>query len=123
VPASSNGRLTGFYVGPELATVWSLKFFDLRAGVSLGYRSYSFPLDGFDPVPCGKNGTSRCRPAISSTGFFLRPVLALGGHTHGVSFGGYAGGDVMPGGGWSAGAYIGIESDTWRTQTAIPTPN
>lgn len=123
VPASRDGTLTGFYVGPELATVWSVRFFDVRAGVSLGYRSYSFPIIGFDTEPCGKNQASRCAPSVTNTGFFLRPVLALGGHTHGVSFGAYAGGDVMPGGGWSAGTYVGIDSDTWRTQAAIGAPN
>jgi hypothetical protein len=122
-PADRTGSLSGFYFGPEVATVWSIRNFDVRAGMALGYRGYSFPLTGFDWVPCGKNGASRCQPSISTDGFFLRPTLSMGGHYRSVSFGVYGGGDVMPGGGWSAGTYIGIENQMWRDRAAISRPN
>jgi hypothetical protein len=122
-PADRNGSLTGFYFGPEIATVWSIRNFDVRAGVAFGYRAYSFPLVGFDTVPCGKNGSSRCQPTISSDGFFFRPTISMGGHYRGMSFGVYGGGDPLLGGGWNAGTYIGFENQIWRDQAAISRPN
>ena len=121
--ANRSGSLTGYYVGPELGTVWTVKNFDVRAGVALGYRSYEFPLTGFDPIRCGKNGASVCEPSISASGFFLKPTLTMGGHYRAFSFGVYGGGDVMPGGGWSAGGYLGIENQLWHDKAAITRPN
>jgi hypothetical protein len=118
-PASSVGTLSGVYFGPEAATVWSVKRFDVRAGLSLGYRRYMFPLTSFDPIVCGRSGTIRCAPDVDADGFFLRPTLALGGHFGSLCIGIYGGGDVMPGGSWNTGAYVSFESKRWREQAAV----
>jgi hypothetical protein len=112
----SSGTMGGYYTGPEVGTAWSRSNFDFRATASFGYRSYNVPLTGFDLVPCGKAGY--CEPTLGNDGFFFRPVVTAGFHWRSVVGGAYAGGDVMPGGGWVAGAYFGISDIMYRKQTA-----
>jgi hypothetical protein len=111
VMSAGQRSLTGIYIGPELGTAWSFKWFDVRASLAIGYRELSVPLSGYDLVVCGRYGQYRCEPTANVATFFARPMASLGGHFHNVAFGGWLGGDVTSTGGWAAGAYLGVATD------------
>jgi hypothetical protein len=116
-PASLNGTLGGFYVGPEIATVWSWKSLEARTGFTFGYESLSFPLYGFDEVTCGKNG-QRCQPSIGTERFFLHATTSLVVHVGPVALGTYAGGELVIGRGWLAGGLVGLATDAWQQRAS-----
>jgi hypothetical protein len=76
---------------------------------------------GFDRVLCStRKGTYfGCNPNASNSDFFVEPRLTIGiMPTRVLSFGGYVGGDVMPSGGWSAGAFLAVSTFAWSGHTA-----
>ncbi len=102
--------ISGFQVGPELGTVVARGPLEIRAGVAFGYRSIEVPISSFVRVPC-KGGT--CAPQLSDDEFFFEPRVAAGLRWRAFLIGAYAGGDLMPGGGWSAGGFAAVTVPDW----------
>ncbi|HZS37333.1 MAG TPA: hypothetical protein VFF06_10915 [Polyangia bacterium] len=111
------GSLNGFEVGPELRTMWSHDWFEVSASLAGGYETLGVPIIAFEKVSCGKGG--RCYPTASADRFFLEPRVTFTFHAGAFAFGGYGGGDVLPGGGFSAGGFLGVAPEAWRKRGEI----
>lgn len=107
----------GATVGPEIAAVFGHGPLELRAGFAFGYRSIELPVTSFVEVSCGKGG--RCHPTVSDAEPFFEPRVAVGLHLGSIELGGYAGGDLGPGGGWSAGGFVALATPDWRSRAAL----
>jgi len=108
--------LSGIVIGPEVAAVVDVGPLELRAGIAAGYRSVGLPVTSFAKVSCGKGG--RCYPTLGDDEFFFEPRAVVAVHLGTITIGGYAGGDLTGGMGWSAGGLAGIALPDWRARAA-----
>jgi hypothetical protein len=116
------GDLSGLAAGPELSTLWHFKRLELRGSVAFGGRTLWLPAVGLDSVSCGsrKFPWARCDVRASTSALFLEPRLGVGILLLPVlSFGAYAGGNVMPSGGWSAGAFVAGSTSGWQSARGV----
>src|SRR5262249_8916834 len=74
LPIAVSSSYSGFRFGPEIGTVFTREWFELRATVALGYLSASLPVTGFEKVPC-KGG--RCYPSAIANELFIEPRLSI----------------------------------------------
>jgi hypothetical protein len=118
VAASEFGSsMSGVAAGPELSTLWHFKWIELRGSLAFGDRTLWLPVVALDSVSCNSRNYPwfRCDVKASSSNFFLEPRLTVGFLPIPVlSFGAYVGGDVMPSGGWSAGAFVAASTSGWQ---------
>lgn len=112
-----DSSLTGSLFGPEIDTVLAHGPLELRAGVTFGYRNLGMPITSFAKVSCGKGG--RCYPTASDDQFFFEPRVSVGVDLGSVQIGGYAGGDLLPTSGWSAGGYLAVALPEWRSRAQV----
>ena len=110
------GSLSGIAFGPELCTFWRIRWIDVRGSVAFGDRTLWIPSLALDRVACGgrKYPWAACNPNASSSDFFVGPRLTIGIRPlPALAFGAYVGGDVMPSGGWTSGAYVAASTPAW----------
>ena len=127
-PSNSVGEyfstgLRGVEAGAELSTFWPFRWTELRVSLALGYRHFDIDTLGLQVSPCAYNRyhqpVGTCGPVASSASFFVEPRVYLGLRLVPVfTFGGFAGGNVMPDGGWVAGAYVSASTPQWRPRRA-----
>jgi hypothetical protein len=112
--------VSGVVLGGELATAWAFGPLSLRAGFVVGYRSVDVPILSFALEPCGRGG--RCYPSLGTNEVLVEPRVSVAlTFYRGLGIGAYAGGDLAPGGGWSAGAMLSGHSDLWDARAqALP---
>jgi hypothetical protein len=109
--------LSGYNAGPEIRTMWQRDWLEVSGVVALGYESLGVPITGFEKVSCGKGG--RCYPTADASRFFLEPRAVVTIHLRSFILGAYGGGDVLPGGGFSAGGFIGLATEEWRKRATM----
>jgi hypothetical protein len=115
-PVLADGELVdprgaaGMTIGPEWQTVWMFGPLELRGILGFGYRTIGLTVPGI-LVPC-KGGL--CPATLDADSFYLEPRVSLAFDFGGFTVGGYAGGDVMPTGGWVAGGFIAARIGDWE---------
>lgn len=112
--------LSGLMVGPEVAVVVAHGPVELRVGAAAGYRTIGLPVTSFAKVSCGKGG--HCYPTLGDDEFFFEPRVTLAVHLRSITIGGYAGGDLTGGMGWSAGGLVGLALPDWIARAAVVHP-
>jgi hypothetical protein len=112
-----SGAMSGVAAGPELSSLWHFKWIEVRGSLAFGDRTLWLPVVGLDSVSCDsrKYPWIHCNPKASNSDFFVEPRLTVGFLPIPVlSLGAYVGGDVMPSGGWSAGAFVAASTSGWH---------
>lgn len=119
--ARISSSLSFLRVGGDLTTVWGAGPFELRVGVGAGARVVSAPILSFEPTPC-KGG--RCYPTASEAQLYVQPRVSVSYvasrmFTAGV----YAGVDVLPDFGFSAGAFLAVHLPSWSRDSQVGAPS
>jgi hypothetical protein len=99
----------GMSFAPEARVIFSRGPVELRGGVSAGWRELWLDVPNRF-VHC-KGG--RCTASVSTDELFIEPRVSVAVNLPLVSIGGYAGGDIMPTGGWVAGGLVALRFAEW----------
>jgi hypothetical protein len=108
--------LSGVGGGLHTGFVWSKSYFDVRADIDIGVRSYSIAIPSFDVETCHAKGGAPfpCSPTASAVQVYAQPRLLLGVHLgRWLTLGVYGGIDITGGVGGSFGGWLGLHAPFW----------
>jgi hypothetical protein len=101
----------GAHHAPQVGYVQAIgDHVELHAGIASGWERIGVPVVGFESHPC-KGG--RCYPTADVDRAFVELRATAIVNLRGFNLGAYAGGDVLPSGGFCAGGFVGFSSSSW----------
>lgn len=115
----AGGAMWLYGFGAELYGVLPSKPATIRLGAVGGVRVEQVPLRGFEPTTCHSKGKSYpCWEQATGAAPFFEPRVAIdltgSSDATGVALGGFAGVDLVPAWGWTAGVSVTVRLAHWR---------